>query len=129
MKCNIYTTDIDECIINPLSCINSDCINTNGSYTCGECYPGFNRTGIRTAPCCKLVHLNSIKRLNKMLFFVVCRNGDIRLMDGNSSSSGAGRVEVCIGNVYGTVCNDRWDEADATVVCRQLGKGWKITDY
>lgn len=32
-----------------------------------------------------------------------------------------GRIEICRDNRYGTVCDDRWDVADARVVCRQLG--------
>ena len=52
-------------------------------------------------------------------FRTVCQNGTVRLLNGKSQYEGT--VELCISGVWGTVCDDRWDDVDANVVCRQLG--------
>ena len=67
-----------------------------------------------------------------------CTEGDVRLIVSDNADTfytgetmydssyynkdglRVGRVEVCIGQRYGTVCDDGWDDRDASVVCRQL---------
>ena len=49
-----------------------------------------------------------------------CSEGEVRLVNGNFT---CGRVEVCIGGAWCTVCDNNFDLADAQVVCQQLEAG------
>ena len=50
---------------------------------------------------------------------VNCTTGDIRLVGGVLENEG--RLEVCINQVWGTVCRYSWSSVDSRVACRQLG--------
>jgi len=55
-----------------------------------------------------------------------CNHGDLRLTGGPVNSEG--RVEICIGGVWGRVCHNSWSLGDARVVCRQLGFPVRVPD-
>ena len=44
--------------------------------------------------------------------------GDIRLVGGQSQYEG--RVELCYGNSWRSICPSSWGTSDAKVACRQL---------
>ena len=47
-----------------------------------------------------------------------CTHGEVRLVNGATNQ---GRVEVCVGQTWGTVCDHGFYSSDARVVCQQLG--------
>ena len=49
---------------------------------------------------------------------IVC-NGQVRI--AGSKYRQFGRVEICINDIWGTICSVSWEDRDASVVCNQLG--------
>ncbi len=54
----------------------------------------------------------------KIHIILGCTEGEVRLVGGTSNLEG--RVEICLNNEWGTVCDQMWDRTDASVLCRQL---------
>lgn len=51
----------------------------------------------------------------------MCNTNEARLSSSTSdSNSTEGRLEVCINNAWGTVCDDRFGSEDAAVACSQI---------
>ena len=50
---------------------------------------------------------------------MLCEENSLRLVGGTTAAEG--RVEVCVNETWGTICNDGWSTNDANVACGQLG--------
>ena len=49
-----------------------------------------------------------------------CTDGTLRLVGGINPAEG--RIEICINNAWGTICDNGFTKEEALVACRQLGK-------
>ena len=58
---------------------------------------------------------------NIMVIIIIsaCNTGDLRLAGGMNELEG--RVEICVNNQWGTICDRNWEAAEAAVACRQAG--------
>ena len=48
-----------------------------------------------------------------------CFDGEMRLVGGETETEG--RVELCYGYRWGTVCDNQWTDEHTALVCRHLG--------
>lgn len=48
-----------------------------------------------------------------------CTDGEVMLVGGSNMLEG--RVEICVNNAWGTVCDDTFSNNDAIVVCSGIG--------
>ena len=60
-----------------------------------------------------------------------CNTGEVRLIGPENIEDGTleGRVEVCINNAWGTVCNRFFGQEDAETVCASVGGFYSTGEY
>ena len=68
--------------------------------------------------CERKLYKYAITNFKSCTLIARCTDGDIRLGDGAVLQ---GRVEVCINDTWGTICDHHWTKQEASVVCSQLG--------
>ena len=111
--------------LDTVGCNGSECNLTDcARSSAGSCRGHQEDAGVRcqgrfymllkaVALSCELILFNAVIASGN------CTYGDVRLVGGSNQYEG--RVEVCINDQWGTVCDQGWGSTDATVVCKQLG--------
>jgi deleted-in-malignant-brain-tumors protein 1 len=105
VECAGTETNILQCTYDPVT---SDCGHSEDA-------------GVQCQIDSKLSNCTWIASLLYSLQLEICEDGDLRLIGRPSSTQYEGRVELCYGEEWGTICDDFWGDNDANVVCRQLG--------
>ena len=62
------------------------------------------------------------ERLRLLSNLAKCADGTIRLVsESESYFRSYGLVEICVNETWVAICEEDWDEEDASVLCHQLG--------
>lgn len=63
--------------------------------------------------------------LKCMFLLGTCIEGDVRLFSmagyDRFQEFVTGEAQICLNNNFVSVCDDSWDNSDASVVCKQIG--------
>lgn len=54
-----------------------------------------------------------------------CVDGDVRLVNNDAVDPVEGRVEICVNDIWGSMCNRGFNAKEADVICRQLNNGFE----
>lgn len=103
VRCNGGESQLTDCSYSPL--VSSHCTH---EYDVGVICEGINTV---------LLVIHSYK-----FILAPCQNGTVRLYsESDSYFRRYGRVQVCVNNTWGTICDHFWDDTDASVICNMLG--------
>ena len=95
-------------------------------FPCILKYLQFNYKGFAVNPCCYYTLKLTCTCKRETYAYVLsnaasekqCDYGELRLMGGDFPNEG--RVEVCVDNHWGSICDTSFDSKDARVICSQL---------
>ncbi|XP_052818194.1 putative DMBT1-like protein isoform X2 [Mya arenaria] len=110
-----HTADkIDSVLVCAVQCGSKDCLSFTYDNQTKNC--SLNTDVSKVVEVCSF----NIKYVEKYVP-ASCTTGINNVRLCNTDGKMSGRVEVFVDGEWGTVCDDSWDNLDATVVCKMLG--------